>query len=172
MRCRPHGPRSQVISRAKVPLVKFDDTASGVSVDISFDVANGPEAAAITRQLMGALPAMRPLVMLLKVFLQQRQLNEVRQSVVINSSNTPNIQVYSGGIGSYALMVLVAAFLQTHNSRWRSSRGGEQCLGVLLVDLLRLYGRELNCQEVGVSLRCVVCASCCTGAVLKFVAQV
>lgn len=68
---------TQVISRAKVPLVKFDDVASGVSVDISFDVANGPEAATVTRQLMDELPAMRPLVLLLKVFLQQRQLNEV-----------------------------------------------------------------------------------------------
>lgn len=59
-------------------------------------------------------------------------------------------------------MVLVAAFLLTHNSRWRSSHGGEQCLGVLLVDLLRLYGRELNCQEVGVSLRLVrELFSCC-----------
>ncbi len=46
-------------------------------MDISFDVANGPEAAAVTRELMEHLPAMRPLVMLLKVFLQQRELNEV-----------------------------------------------------------------------------------------------
>lgn len=138
-----------------MPLVKFDDTASGVSVDISFDVANGPEAAAITRRLMDELPAMRPLVLLLKVFLQQRQLNEVHYLWACQCKNpsAKPLQVYSGGIGSYALMVLVAAFLLTHNSRWRPSRNGEQCLGVLLVDLLRLYGRELNCQEVGVSLR-------------------
>ncbi len=60
-------------------------------------------------------------------------------------------------------MVLVAAFLLTHSSRWRdrrrsphissSSHSGEQCLGVLLVDMLRLYGREFNSQDVGVSLR-------------------
>lgn len=72
---------------------------------------------------------------------------------------TQHTQVYSGGIGSYALMVLVAAFLLTHSSRWRgkhshrSSNAGEQCLGVLLVDMLRLYGREFNSQDVGITLR-------------------
>lgn len=79
---------------------------------------------------MSGLPPMRPLVIVLKVFLQQRELNEV----------------YSGGIGSYALLVMVAAFLQTHRSRWQ--RGGglgregeiEGSLGVLLVDFMRLYG--------------------------------
>lgn len=35
------------------------------------------QAAANVRALMDALPPMRPLVMVLKVFLQQRELNEV-----------------------------------------------------------------------------------------------
>ncbi len=37
-----------------------------------------PQAAENVRALMDSLPPMRPLVMVLKVFLQQRDLNEVR----------------------------------------------------------------------------------------------
>ncbi|PRW59743.1 non-canonical poly(A) RNA polymerase PAPD5 [Chlorella sorokiniana] len=139
----------QVIAKAKVPIVKFEDAETGYAFDVSFDVANGPEAAENVRALMDSLPPMRPLVMVLKVFLQQRELNEV----------------YSGGLGSYALLVMVAAFLQLHPSRvqagsgygYKGKRGAaeeiEGSLGVLLVDFLRLYGRALNNQEVGVSCR-------------------
>ena len=161
---------------------------------------------------------MRPLLMVLKVFLQQRELNEVRCHPAAHSSqptpqasaalggvyvvkpparwcmpspaphaplppthtrNTharslpphPRPQVYSGGLGSYALLVMVAAFLMLHPSRrppptaqrfgGSGSRGGgergggasaarelEGGRGVLLVDFLRLYGRALNQQEV------------------------
>ncbi|KAI7844721.1 hypothetical protein COHA_001808 [Chlorella ohadii] len=137
----------QVIAKAKVPIVKFEDAETGYAFDVSFDVANGPEvrAAENVRALMDALPPMRQLVMVLKVFLQQRELNEV----------------YSGGLGSYALLVMVAAFLQLHPSRapagsgrsYGGSKGKlaaeelEGSLGVLLVDFFRLYGRALNNQE-------------------------
>lgn len=33
----------QVIAKAKVPIVKFEDAETGYAFDISFDVANGPE---------------------------------------------------------------------------------------------------------------------------------
>ncbi|CAL8469529.1 g9070 [Coccomyxa elongata] len=129
----------QIIAKAKVPIIKFEDTQSGVNFDISFDAANGPEAAEYVRALMQKLPPMRPLVLILKVFLHQRELNEV----------------YQGGIGSYALLVMVAAFLLLHPSR--GGPGGdvdlEANLGVLLMDFLRLYGRALNAIDVGVSCR-------------------
>lgn len=130
----------QVISKARVPIVKFEESESGYNFDISFDVANGPEAAANVRGIMDRLPPMRPLVMVLKVFLHQRQLNEV----------------YSGGVGSYALLVMVACFLQTHPSR-RQARPGtdglDTNLGCLLIDFFRFYGRALQQQSVGVSCR-------------------
>lgn len=63
--------------------------------------------------------------------------------------------MYQGGIGSYALLVMVAAFLLLHPSR--GGPGGdvdlEANLGVLLMDFLRLYGRSLNTIDVGVSCR-------------------
>ncbi len=69
-----------------------------------------------------------------------------------------HLQVYSGGIGSYALLVMVAAFLLLHPSRADANGDGaaqlEGNLGVLLLDFLRLYGRSLNVGDVGVSCRC------------------
>ena len=64
---------------------------SGFQFDISFDVANGPASAEIVRANMRRFPALRPLTTVLKAFLQQRALNEV----------------YTGGIGSYALLCMV-----------------------------------------------------------------
>ena len=118
-----------LISKARIPIVKFEAVPSGFAFDVSFDVANGPAAAAWMRDQMASLPPLRPLTLVLKAFLQQRELNEV----------------YSGGVGSYALVVLLVAHLRTHPS------GGEEAnLGVLLLDFLELYGRQMVAEVAGV----------------------
>ena len=66
--------------------------------------------------------------------------------------------MYKGGIGSYGLIVMVAAFLLLKPSRWvqgSSQAAAEQAcnLGELLVDFFRLYGRTLNTTMVGISCR-------------------
>lgn len=126
----------QIILKARVPIAKFREARSGYNFDVSFDVSNGPEAASTIRALMDNFSAMRPLTLVLKLFLQQRELNEV----------------YSGGLGSYALSVMIASFLQAHPSRF-TKPGLEKNLGVLLVDFFRLYGRSLQHTSVGVSCR-------------------
>ncbi|CAK9211941.1 unnamed protein product [Sphagnum troendelagicum] len=125
----------QVIGKARVPIVKFVERSSNIAFDISFDVANGPEAADFIKGAMQALPPLRPLCLVLKIFLQQRELNEV----------------YQGGIGSYALLVMLLAHLQVLNLT--SSLPLESNLGILLVDFFDLYGRSLNMKDVGVSCR-------------------
>ena len=133
----------QLIAKARVPIVKFEEVQSGHQFDISFDVANGPASAEIVRENMKRFPALRPLTTVLKAFLHQRGLNEV----------------YSGGIGSYALLCMVMAHLQLHNttckSTWAGSHGAsdasEGCLGTLLIDFFELFGRRLNADEVGIS---------------------
>ena len=48
----------QVIAKAKVPIVKFEDAETGYAFDVSFDVANGPEVRvsgkACSRQITGS----------------------------------------------------------------------------------------------------------------------
>nr|XP_016498763.1 PREDICTED: non-canonical poly(A) RNA polymerase PAPD5-like [Nicotiana tabacum] len=122
----------QVISKARVPIIKFVEKKSGISFDISFDVENGPRAAEFIKDAMSNWPPLRPLCLILKVFLQQRELNEV----------------YTGGIGSYALLVMLIAMLQNHRNGQASP---EQNLGILLVSFFDIYGRKLNTSDVGVS---------------------
>ena len=67
----------QIIAKAKVPIIKFKEAASGLNFDVSFNAANGPQAAEYVRELMQRLPPMRSLILVIKVFLHQRELNEV-----------------------------------------------------------------------------------------------
>ncbi|XP_011004632.1 PREDICTED: poly(A) RNA polymerase protein 2 isoform X3 [Populus euphratica] len=90
----------QVIAKARVPIIKFVEKRSGVSFDISFDVNGGPIAAEFIKNAISKWPELRPLCLILKVFLQQRELNEV----------------YSGGISSYALLAMLMAMLQIRSA--------------------------------------------------------
>ncbi|XP_071907412.1 uncharacterized protein [Coffea arabica] len=105
----------QVIAKARVPIIKFVEKRSGFAFDISFDVQNGPKAADFIKDAVAKWPPLRPLCLILKIFLQQRELNEV----------------YSGGVGSYALLTMLIAMLQ--------------------VNFFDMYGRKLNTADVGVS---------------------
>eukprot|EP01018_Ginkgo_biloba_P003375 Gb_02324 [translate_table: standard] len=130
----------QVIGKARVPIVKFIEKESDVAFDISFDVENGPDAANFIKDAIAQIPPLKPLCLVLKIFLQQRELNEV----------------YSGGIGSYALLVMLMTHLQMHWSRqgpMGRSNFLERNLGILLIDFFDLYGRKLNAWDVGVSCR-------------------
>ncbi|RDX92065.1 Non-canonical poly(A) RNA polymerase PAPD5, partial [Mucuna pruriens] len=122
----------QVIGKARVPIIKFVEKRSGLAFDISFDLDNGPKAAEYIQEAVVKWPPLRPLCLILKVFLQQRELNEV----------------YSGGIGSYALLAMLIAMLR--NLRL-SQASAEHNLGVLLVHFFDFYGRKLNTSDVGVS---------------------
>ncbi|GAB2277947.1 hypothetical protein Dimus_012646 [Dionaea muscipula] len=122
----------QVIAKARVPIVKFVEKKSGVAFDVSFDVDNGPKAAEYIKDAILKIPPLRPLCLILKVFLQQRELNEV----------------YSGGIGSYALLSMLIAMLRSLNE---CQPCPEHNLGILLVKFLELYALRLNTLDVGVS---------------------
>ena len=78
----------QVIAKAKVPIIKFTETASGFAFDVSFDVADGPVAGEFVAKLMAELPPMKPLVLVLKIFLQQRDFNEVWHWITASLAST------------------------------------------------------------------------------------
>ncbi|XP_059662632.1 uncharacterized protein LOC132308542 [Cornus florida] len=124
----------QVIAKARIPIIKFVEKRSGFSFDISFDVENGPKAAEFIQDAINKWPPLRPLCLILKVFLQQRELNEV----------------YSGGIGSFALLAMLMAMMRNLNDCQASP---EYNLGVLLVNFFDIYGRKLNTSTVGVSCK-------------------
>jgi DNA polymerase sigma len=74
--------------------LKFDISVADTS-------SNGMRAAAYIREQLDLWPPLKPLVTILKLFLLQRNMNEV----------------YTGGLGSFALILSVVAFLKMHTSR-------------------------------------------------------
>jgi len=68
--------------------------------------------------------------------LQQRLLNEP----------------YSGGIGSYTLLIMIISFLQLHRIN-RNILYDEKDLGFLLIDFFEFYGTQFNYYSCGISIR-------------------
>lgn len=148
------GEKMQVISKARIPIIKLVDVESQLHVDICFDQHSGLESAKYINDLKKELTQLRPLTLVLKYFLACRDLNET----------------YSGGVGSFLLQLMLAAYLKLHpcrshafsaeekgRKRGRGGPAGEQSpdatlnLGVLLIGFFQLYGHDLNCQSVGVA---------------------
>jgi len=124
-----------VIEKAVVPIIKLIDNQTLVHIDISFNTSNGKEAASLVKSYLGDFPLLKQLVMLLKYILNHRGLNEV----------------WTGGLGSYALTLLVVNFFQQH-PRESAKITGEN-LGTLLLEFLELYGRNFNYEQNGIRVR-------------------
>jgi DNA polymerase sigma len=88
----------KVIASAKVPIVKFHDRKSGCLVDISFDITTGIANTKIIKDFLNQYPLLRPLALVIKFYLKQRYLNDT----------------WSGGIGSYTLIMMIISYLQLH----------------------------------------------------------
>lgn len=127
----------QLILKTKVPLLKFTHKGSLLDVDVSINAGDGKTNSEIVRDCLRQYPEARPLVIVVKYFLQQRDMHEP----------------YHGGLGSFATTLLVISFLQHHPIY--TSRPHERAytgLGKLLVDFFRYYGCCFNHFRCGVSL--------------------
>lgn len=119
-------PRSiKVLDKASVPIVKLTDARTTVKVDISFNMNNGVKSARLIKSFKEKFPALAKLVLVLKQFLLQRDLNEV----------------FTGGISSYSLILMTVSFLQLHP---RGGDGPNPNLGTLLLEFFDLYGKHFN----------------------------
>ncbi|XP_014260196.1 non-canonical poly(A) RNA polymerase PAPD5-like isoform X1 [Cimex lectularius] len=122
--CTPENVK--VLDKATVPIVKLTDKSSCVKIDISFNMSNGVRSAELIKEFKAKYPALSKLVLILKQFLLQRDLNEV----------------FYGGISSYSLILMCISFLQLHP---RTDVLQPDCnLGVLLIEFFELYGRRFN----------------------------
>ncbi|RKP20514.1 Nucleotidyltransferase, partial [Rozella allomycis CSF55] len=126
----------KLIKKARIPLVKFKDALFKYDVDISFNIDSGIDSAKISKDYLEEHPALRPLLLLLKQFLSIRKLNEV----------------FTGGLGSYATMLMVVHFLKLHPMLQMGLINEEENVGVLFLEFLELYGKKLNYEKVGLSL--------------------
>lgn len=126
----------QVISRARVPIIKFTDRLTGHPVDISFNIASGLDGARFLKEQLKIYPALRPLLLFLKLFLDLRGLNEV----------------FRGGLGSFSTACLLISFFQLHPLIQLGYLKAEDNLGILLLEFLELYGKLLHYEKVGISV--------------------
>uniref|UniRef100_A0A182IKN3 polynucleotide adenylyltransferase n=1 Tax=Anopheles atroparvus TaxID=41427 RepID=A0A182IKN3_ANOAO len=124
----------RVLDKASVPIVKLTDRQTQVKVDISFNMESGVQSAKLIKGYKRDYPVLEKLVLVLKQFLLQRDLNEV----------------FTGGISSYSLILMCISFLQQHHRK----PNGFSNLGVLLIEFFELYGRKFNYMKIGGWLNC------------------
>ncbi|RVE42515.1 hypothetical protein evm_012837 [Chilo suppressalis] len=125
----------KVLEKATVPIVKMTDKYSDVKVDISFNMSSGVKSAEVIKQFKEKYPVLSRLVMVLKQFLLQRDLNEV----------------FTGGISSYSLILMCISFLQLHPRPERLRQPHN--LGVLLIEFFELYGRKFNYVKTAIRVK-------------------
>lgn len=125
----------KVLDKATVPIIKLTDSFTEVKVDISFNVKSGVKAARLIKEFKEKYPVLPYLVLVLKQFLLQRDLNEV----------------FTGGIGSYSLFLMAVSFLQLHYREDVCSPNIN--IGVLLIEFFELYGRHFNYLQTGIRIK-------------------
>jgi non-canonical poly(A) RNA polymerase PAPD5/7 len=118
----------------QVPIIKFEESFTGYKIDISLNIANGLDGAEAVKEMIIQAPALGPLTLIFKHWLALVKMNEV----------------FTGGLGSYAVVLMVMSCLQTHPKV--DMADSMDNLGVLFVDLLELYGQNFNLKDVGIDV--------------------
>ncbi len=85
-----------IIKSAKVPLIKITEKTTNFNFDISFNKLDGVNQLREIQKGLECYPELKHLILILKCFLKQRELNET----------------YSGGIGSFLLFCLLVTYLR------------------------------------------------------------
>ena len=127
----------EIIENATVPIIRYDDTVTGIKVDVSFNNVSGLKSAEVIKALKLQFPALPKLLMVLKQFLLSRDLSTV----------------FSGGLSSYSLSLMVTSFLQLHARTDTGLTSDQTNLGVLLLEFLDLYGHKFNYDSLAISVR-------------------
>lgn len=128
---------TDVIGKAKVPLVKYIDRVTGLKVDVSFENDTGLTANTTFQEWKAQYPAMPILVTLIKHILAMRGLNEP----------------VNGGIGGFSVTCLVVSLLQNMPQVQSGNMIPEHHLGEILMEFLDLYGNQFDFTTAAIRLR-------------------
>ncbi|XP_050687040.1 terminal nucleotidyltransferase 4B-like [Eriocheir sinensis] len=120
-----------VLEKTTVPLVKFVHQATGLPVDVSLGSEAAVRAAELVRELLRRFPALEPISLLVRHYLRGLGLAEV----------------FTGGVSSYAVTLMVTSFLQL-----QIPPDAQHDLGWLLVSFFAFYGYEFNFASTGISV--------------------
>lgn len=131
-----HEEQTEIISKARVPIIKFVDKKTNLHVDISFENMTGPIANDTFQLWKRDFPTMPILVTIVKQFLLMRGMNEV----------------FVGGIGGFTVTCLVTSLLQHLPPEERDKMRPAGNLGELLMRFLDLYGNQFDLNSTGISM--------------------
>jgi non-canonical poly(A) RNA polymerase PAPD5/7 len=126
----------ECIVKARVPLVKFIESRTGLKVDVSFENTTGVRAIETFLNWKKKYPVMPALVTLIKHFLAMRGLNEP----------------VNGGIGGFSVICLVVSMLQMNPELQSQAMSPSHHLGDLLMEFLNLYGNRFDYHKNAISL--------------------
>jgi non-canonical poly(A) RNA polymerase PAPD5/7 len=128
--------KTQVIPAAKVPIIKFEDTVTGLPVDISFEKPDGLHAQSYFRKFKEQYPEMEFLVAIVKQFLLMMDWNEVS----------------TGGLGGLSVVCLVVSYLELYPQDDSNTPNQQPNYGVSLLGFLRYYGRDFDLNRTRISM--------------------
>ncbi|EPR59623.1 polynucleotide adenylyltransferase [Toxoplasma gondii GAB2-2007-GAL-DOM2] len=127
----------ELVSSARVPIVKYIDAETGVPVDVSVNQPSSLETTAFAREMLVKFPLLRPLLLLVKFFLKLRNLSET----------------YRGGAGSYLLFTMGLLFLKSWPAAHDPTLQRGLLLSHLLIDFFHFWGRHWNYRDWGGCVR-------------------
>lgn len=119
--------QSQIIAKAKVPIVKYVDRESGIKVDLSFENLSGVVASETYAKWTAEWDTLAPLVLLVKQFLVMRGLSDV----------------HTGGLGGFSIVCLVYHYLYHHQNNLEK-QGGIINIGKLFMGFLDFWGHQFD----------------------------
>jgi non-canonical poly(A) RNA polymerase PAPD5/7 len=117
----------QVITRAKVPIIKYVDQESGIKVDLSFENLSGVIAQETYAKWVAENDLLAPIVLLVKQFLVMRALSDV----------------HTGGLGGFSIVCLVYHYLYHHQPEL-AKQGGILNIGKLFLGFLEFWGHKFD----------------------------
>ena len=137
----PVSSKIQIIKHARVPILKMKDKATGLDVDIGYHSPNVWSGLETAKTLVKQHSSVKPLVMVLKLFLENRKLGET----------------FTGGLGGMSVTLLVSRFLHLHPTFYKDryliakkiDSPPQFRLGSQLVDLFHFYGLQFDYHKLG-----------------------
>jgi non-canonical poly(A) RNA polymerase PAPD5/7 len=129
--------KTNVIPFAKVPIIKFEDTVTGLPVDVSFEKPDGLYAQTYFKTFKTQYESeMEILVAVIKQYLLMTDLNEVS----------------TGGLGGLSVVCLVVSYLELFPQDVSKTPNQQPNYGVSLLGFLHYYGREFDLNKTRISM--------------------
>lgn len=131
---------TQLIEKTNVPVLKYEDNKYKQKVDVSVNSENALKAVEVIQTFNKQYSQFKYLTIIIKSFLKKKNLNDV----------------YSGGLSSYAICLLVISFLQMTEKDLKEKNPNfsldKLSLGNLLVDFFSFYGNRFNYERIGIDV--------------------